>query len=237
MATDEAKSLRIETPGIGSALRRSRAAMAVGGATAVGVVGLDMVLASRGLATFWSRLGLSCGAALIYGWLAGWEWESLGFRLRPAQGWRYWVKLTAKLGGVALLLLGGGIAVQMSGQWPESEAERMAGYVFSGPSEFWRWTWRACVPTPMAEEGIYRLALCVPFAALIGRGGTVAVSGCVFAALHFVYGTPGLDNCIAGFILGWAFLKSGSLIVPVMWHSLGNLLVGLYRLALYYLSV
>ena len=34
---------------------------------------------------------------------------------------------------------------------------------------------------------------------------------------------PGPDNLIAGFFLAWAFLKSGSIIVPLALHALGNL--------------
>jgi membrane protease YdiL (CAAX protease family) len=122
-------------------------------------------------------------------------------------------------------------AAWASTQVEEVPTSRWAAVAFPAPSDFWPWIRHACLPTSIAEEGIYRLVLCVPFAALIGPRWTIVVSGCVFAALHVVYGNLGVDNAIAGFILGWAFLKSRSLLVPVAWHSLGNLLVGLTRLA------
>ena len=75
---------------------------------------------------------------------------------------------------------------------------------------------------PILEESVYRLALCVPLAALCGPRWTIAVSGAVFAALHFVYGNPGPDNFIAGYFLAWAYLKSGTLMIPMALHALGN---------------
>ena len=54
-------------------------------------------------------------------------------------------------------------------------------------------------------------------------GAANIAGGIVFAALHFAYGSPGLDNFLAGYILAWAYIKSGSIIVPVVLHSLGNM--------------
>jgi membrane protease YdiL (CAAX protease family) len=45
----------------------------------------------------------------------------------------------------------------------------------------------------------------------------------IFEALHVLYGNPGSDNLIAGFFLAWAYLKSGTIVVPVTLHLLGNL--------------
>jgi uncharacterized protein len=47
----------------------------------------------------------------------------------------------------------------------------------------------------------------------------------VFALLHVAYGNPGIDNTIGGFILTWAFLKSETILVPIVLHGLGNLAV------------
>ena len=60
---------------------------------------------------------------------------------------------------------------------------------------------------------------------LIGPWGTIFLSGCAFGALHFLYGNPAPDNFIAGYFLAWAYLKSGSVVVPIVLHSLGNLFV------------
>jgi membrane protease YdiL (CAAX protease family) len=206
--------------------------MVTAAAVAVSIVTVDMVMASQGSVTFLSRVALSCGAAVAYGWLAGWRWRSLGLSARPEQGWGTWVKVTAKVGAVIALLFGAVVVAAWASTRVEGgQPSRWAAVTFPTPSDFWPWMRHACVPTPIAEEGIYRLALCVPFAALIGPRWTIVVSGCVFAALHAAYGNLGVDNAVAGFILGWAFLKSRSLLVPIAWHSLGNLLVGVTRLA------
>jgi membrane protease YdiL (CAAX protease family) len=78
------------------------------------------------------------------------------------------------------------------------------------------------VIAPLVEESIYRLVLCFPTTAAIGSTGTIILSGTIFAGLHFVYGNPSPDNCLAGYVLTWAYLKSGSLLVPITLHSFGN---------------
>jgi len=52
----------------------------------------------------------------------------------------------------------------------------------------------------------------------------------LFAALHFLGGNPGPDNFIAGYILAWSYLKSESIAIPVLLHSLGNFFVYLFLL-------
>jgi membrane protease YdiL (CAAX protease family) len=47
----------------------------------------------------------------------------------------------------------------------------------------------------------------------------------VFAWLHQLYGHLSPDNALAGLLLTWAYLRSGSLAVPIAPHALGNALV------------
>jgi uncharacterized protein len=54
--------------------------------------------------------------------------------------------------------------------------------------------------------------------------GAVA-SGMIFGALHVLYGNPPPDNFIAGSFLAWAYLKIGTIVVPIASHLLGNLCV------------
>jgi membrane protease YdiL (CAAX protease family) len=54
------------------------------------------------------------------------------------------------------------------------------------------------------------------------------------AILHVLYGNAGPDNLIAGFFLAWAYLKSGTILVPVVLHSLGNVGVLLARSGAWY---
>lgn len=82
--------------------------------------------------------------------------------------------------------------------------------------------YRMCVTAPVYEEAIYRIVLCAPLAAILGCRTTIVVSGVVFGLLHVWYGNPGPDNLVAGFFLGWAYLKSGTIVVPLAWHALGN---------------
>lgn len=80
------------------------------------------------------------------------------------------------------------------------------------------------VATTVSQQvSIYRLILCVPLTVLLGPWRTVAVSGLAFGGLHWAYGTPSPENLVGGFLLAWAYLKSGSIAVPVMLHGLGNL--------------
>ena len=53
----------------------------------------------------------------------------------------------------------------------------------------------------------------------------IAASGVIFAALHFVYGNPSPENAVGGLFLAWAYLKSETIVVPVLLHALGNSLV------------
>jgi membrane protease YdiL (CAAX protease family) len=90
------------------------------------------------------------------------------------------------------------------------------------PSEIWPWLYYACINAPILEEVVYRFILCVPATALARPLGAIVLSGAAFAALHVATGVASPDNLIAGYILAWAYLKSGSLFVPVTLHLLGN---------------
>jgi membrane protease YdiL (CAAX protease family) len=79
-----------------------------------------------------------------------------------------------------------------------------------------------CLIARALEETIYRLVVCVPTPATFGPKTAILVSGATFAGLHFVYGNPSPDNLLAGDVLAWAYLESGSLVFPIALHSLGN---------------
>jgi membrane protease YdiL (CAAX protease family) len=87
---------------------------------------------------------------------------------------------------------------------------------------------------PIFEEVIYRLILCAPLAAWRRPWWGVVLSGLTFAALHMLYGNPSPENLFGGLFLAWAFLQSGSLLVPVLLHSLGNLCVLAGQIAAWY---
>ncbi len=140
---------------------------------------------------------------------------SLGLTHRVEPGFRYWVKMTliigTAVGAFCLIVLVVMLAVGAKIPSPTIPPDRMLSAL-----------WFCCVTAPLLEEPIYRLVLCAPLAAAAGPRPAIVVSGCLFAVLHFVYGNPGPDNFIAGFFLAWAYLRSGSIIIPLLLHSLGN---------------
>ena len=197
-------------------------------------VGLLVVGADLFASWYWPsalptlRAWLFVGCSFVFAWLTGWDLDALGLRLRPAQSWGYWFKATLVLGAIVggvvgifqgvLLISGNSIPWKAMEIIPED-----AGWLF---------VWM-CIMAPLTEEGIYRFALCLPAARLFGRWPTIVLSGVVFAALHVVYGKLNPDNLVAGFVLGWAFLKSESLLIPVILHALGNLCVLIAGLVVY----
>jgi membrane protease YdiL (CAAX protease family) len=161
---------------------------------------------------------------LILAFLARWNLASLGVTLQPRQGFLYWIKATLLIGLVVAFFTG--IVLVLF---------RAFGFTVSNPklaSYFLRdATIIGCIKAPLLEECLYRVVLCVPLVALVGSRWTIFISGIIFAALHFVYQLPRPDNFIAGYFLAWAFLKSGSILIPVVIHSLGNACVIVIQLS------
>ena len=141
---------------------------------------------------------------------------SMGLRITPLQPIRYWIRVTALIAFamfvVILVCLGFAFAVGLEFTIPTIPPWR-ADTMFK----------HMCLRAPLLEEPIFRLVLCVPMTAAFGPTRTIIINGIVFAGAHFLWGNPGPDNFIAGYFLAWAYLKSGSLLVPVTLHFLGNL--------------
>ncbi len=148
--------------------------------------------------------------------LCGFDSASMGLRVTPLQPIRYWIRITALIAFamfvVILACLGLAIALHVEFTTPTIPPWRV-GPMFK----------HMCLRAPLLEEPIFRLALCVPMVAAFGPTRTIIINGIVFATAHFLWGNPGPDNFIAGYFLAWAYLKSGSLLVPVTLHFLGNL--------------
>ncbi len=204
---------------VGSTLRTHRAQRAGWTAFASALLAADATFAVT--APLWDRLILAIVAALAFGALAARPEhgaDAIGLRLVPAQGVKYWLRATIGLGVILFTLL-----------FLTPTILRWCGVAFTPP------TWvhdperiRARVVAqawlyPFHEEVIYRLVLCTVLAAWFRPAVTVIVGTAAFAGLHWLYGNPSPDNQLAGFVLVWAFLKSRSLIVPIVLHSLGNL--------------
>ncbi len=143
---------------------------------------------------------------------------SLGFRVSPRPGWGYWAKAALVLGVLLFVVLAATGAVVFGVlQYPIPSSLFTRTWEF-GPAFIWM-----CVVSPLFEEVIYRLVVRPPAVAWLGPRGCILASGTIFAGLHVLYGSPSPDNLLGGFILARAFLKSGTLIVPIALHSLGNL--------------
>lgn len=83
------------------------------------------------------------------------------------------------------------------------------------------------VASPVIEELIYRGIVYPKLRAGAGRLIGLVLSGPIFWVLHWISsgGISPLNHLLAGWILSWAYEKSGSLVAPVLLHSLGNLLL------------
>ncbi len=145
------------------------------------------------------------------------DWLAIGLRVRPLEGWRWW-----SLVGCQLALFVPLAAIPIGLIW------RQVGWGWDNVAgAFVNNEWPladCCVRFPVFEEMLYRLAVCVPIAARFGRGPAIAASGILFAVIHVIYGALNPVNVIAGFLLAWVFLRSGSIVVPILLHALGNLL-------------
>jgi membrane protease YdiL (CAAX protease family) len=140
---------------------------------------------------------------------------ALGMTRVPIQGWRYWCRAALWIGlavGV-VVALAAGAWVLLGGTLP------LTGTPPSFSALFFM-----CVYAPVYEEVVYRSLLTVAVAPSLGPRGTIACSGAVFALIHLLRGNASPENQIAGFFLEWAFLKSGTILVPMAMHSAGNLI-------------
>ena len=187
----------------------------------------DFVTQSWSPGCKWYRFVLAgMGTIVIFG-LCRWEPKALGLVLHPVQGYYYWARTSLVIGGIVLgfsmFVLVVAHVVDYTITLPTLPPGKAVSFAFF-----------TCVQIPLVEEVLYRLILCVPLVALAGPRFTIIISGIVFASLHFVYGNPGPDNFIAGFFLCWAYLKSGSLIVPILFHSMGNYFVVVLMLSRWY---
>ncbi len=150
---------------------------------------------------------------------------SLGFRLSPVQGWRYWIRLALAFGAciAVILVFYLGLWWVMGWQIPIYRIEITAemGFLF-------------CIYAPLVEEIVYRSLLITAIAPTCGQWGTIAVSGVLFALIHVLAGNPSPENQVAGFMLAWAFLKSRTILVPMAMHAGGNFLAFASHVASWY---
>lgn len=134
----------------------------------------------------------------------------------------YWVLMPACLAGLvaaALALVLAAVGWKAFLYPTEIWLPSLAGYYFL----------HGCVLCPLYEELIYRGVL-VPAverttgSALMG----VVCSALAFTVIHLVAGRPWWTMAVylfGGALMAWAFVKSRSLLAPILLHFLGNLVV------------
>jgi membrane protease YdiL (CAAX protease family) len=153
----------------------------------------------------------------------------LGLRSAPIQGWRHWIRIALWFGAAIALLLFVCSSIWILSGWPIPLPPRPTNLVMK---LFWM-----CFYAPLVEEIVFRSLLTAAVYPLIGQRGAIVVSGVVFAMIHVIGGNPGPDNQVAGFLLEWAFLRSGTILVPMAMHAAGNLIAfGIHIASWYWLS-
>ena len=206
-------------------LSRSRRIATIALAAVVLAIDVWEVRTMRG-ASYHRRAVLALVGVLVM-WLASRRHRgSVGLTLRTEQGAAWWWKVTAIMAGVAgiVVLAATGVLIKMGYLEPVRLAPRRAVDAIV----------HACIWAPLVEEALYRLVLVVPLAATLRTGWAILISGLLFAALHVLYGNPAPANAVGGFFLTWAYLKSGSLLVPIILHAAGNLFVIGTQIAAYH---
>lgn len=198
-----------------------------GGAAAVADIWLSYSV--DGFVYSWTRAILPVAALL---------WIDAQRRMKPGRGWpsrhpnggwRLWVKVSLIVTGWALLFWGALFWVSSWFAW----APQMARL---DPTELPPFLLYACVLAPLLEEGVYRLLLCTALATRFRHRTVILISGTLFALLHYAYGNLALTNAVAGYLLAWVYLMSGSVWLTMLWHSFGNLVILLAQVLLFQLA-
>src|SRR5262249_27594114 len=80
------------------------------------------------------------------------------------------------------------------------------------------------VVAPVAEELIFRGAAFTGLARTsLGASGAIAVTAAIFAMLHLQYGSEALAFLLVdGLFYGLARAKTGTVVVPLVCHIIGN---------------
>lgn len=188
------------------------------------VVARDLKL--LGAFDYWRgiRLAPPALAVCLFLYLARDNLDAVGIRLRPLPSLRFWLVTILALAIIFALLVVGTIVVFLALDMP------ITPYL---PESF-DYVWNAVVDAPFVEESIYRWVFVTGIAALAPRWSAVVLSGATFAYLHFLYNNPGPDNFIGGYFFAWMYLRSGSILVPIAFHALGNGTLILLNVIAYY---
>lgn len=169
---------------------------------------------------FWSTClkiafpGIAIGMILLASKRRGFSWaDDLGLKLPPSLtmllwlgGWVGWIALSE----VLIRLVG----LEQAKAWPAYPPLIIGMRILA-----------IGIAGPIAEEIVMRgFVLHLLRRTAVGTPGAVAIVAIGWAALHYTY-DPGTIALIAvdGAILGIARVSSGSLVIPMVLHAVGNL--------------
>ncbi|HET9484393.1 MAG TPA: CPBP family intramembrane glutamic endopeptidase [Xanthomonadales bacterium] len=158
------------------------------------------------------RLGPAALACCLFVYLARDRLDAVGVRGRPLPSWRFWRNAVLAIAAIFGVFLACVLVVFLAIDYP----------IELGAPDSFDAVWQTVVEAPFLEETIYRWAFVTGIVALAPRWIAVVLSGATFAYLHFLYGNPGPDNFVGGYFFAWMYLRSGSILVPIAFHALGN---------------
>jgi len=172
---------------------------------------------SRSVGYFFDLQALAPTAVITCLLLSNGNIPAHGLLPRPHQGWRPWVLFALFAAAVIFVLcVIGAVTYGLMG-WSIPIPKR--------DLRFWAEDLNfICVIAPIDEELVYRVLFTVAVLPLLSCSGTVVTGGILFGMIHVLGGNPGPDNLVAGFFLQWAYMKSGTVLVPLAMHSSGNLI-------------
>ena len=184
-------------------------------AVALAVIAGDLVLLPY--VTPWERTVPALGAIALYAVLLDGDRAALGWTVAPRPSLRYWITATLVIAALVAILVGIGVLyVLATGQGIQMRDTHLP------------WWFRIryfVIEGPALEEIIYRAAIVTGLCAALRPWGAIVVSTVAFGYLHVLYGNPAPNNLLGGLFFAWAYLRSGTLLVPLALHSLGNLAV------------
>lgn len=214
---------RATTIGVGVAATPARALLALVAAAVVAVHVLKLIFVGWVGPSQWAfereRWGLVLAAVLAVLLAAGGRPASIGLIARPRQSLRTWARYTAIAAG---LIAAVGIPVGLA-LWLGGALETSIESFDLAPTALAMEALDSIVIAPLYEELLFRVVICAALVAVFGPWPGVLASAALFALAH--YHNPGPTNLIAGVAFGWAYVVSGSVVVPLAWHALGNLFV------------
>ena len=141
--------------------------------------------------------------------------------------WKESLRLTAKISAIVLgvLVLLTGIAVLAIGF--QRAVVDWHPFAMHPDESVLRYALHGLVAAPIVEEFIYRGVVHPRLDRALGSRWAIFVGGFVFWGLHWVYfqGISPVNHLVAGWILGYAYWKTRSLVAPTLLHLLGNLML------------